>query len=117
MPLHHAENHAVLQGLQADFDHISPSISMDKIPSGGLIVKLYCIVTTPFNDGSATIKIGAGANSDDFAKNGDIDITKVGVTEIDIVDVAASLIDVHMTIDPKSATQGAGRTIIQFIAP
>lgn len=87
------------------------------IPATYRIITAQIIITVPFNDAAATLKLGTLAQADKYMADTENVPSEVGENESNPYDLLSLDTDVYITINPMAATQGEGVVLIEYDQP
>jgi hypothetical protein len=97
-------------GAAFTFTFATPSpVNLGAIPAGAIMNRVSVLITTAFDDPSATLELGTfGGSPSAFLAPSDSKLGAVGQYETDMLVTVAAPDALKLTISPGASTQGAG---------
>lgn len=97
-----------------DFEDAATFNLGDIVPAGKTFRSIVLRVDTPFNDIAATAKIGTVTDPEFIMKANENDLQDVGVYESSLAKDADTDLQLIVTLDKGTSTQGSGKIIVEY---
>ena len=96
------------------FGSSSPSAIGNQLPANAIVREAVVSVTQAFNDAAASLSIGNTGDNDKYMTTDEVDLTKVGLYSVDLLELLGSAEQVNAYLSAGTSTVGQASIVVEY---